>query len=67
MTALAYLINLLTSLPGLIAAGINVKQLLDEHRAVLQGIQAQGRDPTPEEWANLDNRIKALQATLHAS
>lgn len=64
--ALPYAVQLLSSLPGLIKAGMDVTALIQDSTAKLHDMQANGRDPTQAEWDELDAKIKALQAELHA-
>lgn len=65
-SALAYAVSLLGELPGLIAAGKDVIDLVKSGQTALQSMQDQGRDPTPAEWDALNAQIKALRDELHA-
>jgi hypothetical protein len=65
MNALAMALQLLNALPTLIAAGIEVKGLIEEETAKLQTMADEGRDPTPAEWDALNTRIEGLRAELH--
>ena len=67
MTAIAYALQLLNTLPQLLAAGKSVLDLIAQGKAALSAMQTEGRDPTPAEWAALNQQIKALQVKLHAS
>ncbi len=66
MGAAAYAISLLTELPGLISAGKDVIDLIKSSQTALASMQDQGRDPTPQEWSDLNAQIKALRDELHA-
>lgn len=65
-TALAFAMQLLESLPALIDAGVKVKDLLANGNAKLQIFAAEGRDPTPEEWDDLNASIDAKRKELHS-
>lgn len=58
-------IQIIQSLPGLIAAGIEVKGLIDEHTAKLADMATTGRSPTADEWAELNAQITSLRIALH--
>ena len=64
MPALAMAIQLLTQLPGLIAAGVQVKGLIDSTRGTLEKAQAEGRDPTDAEWDALNKTVEELRKQL---
>lgn len=66
MGALPYVIQLLTALPSLVKAGMDITALVQEQTAKIQAMQAEKRDPTPQEWDELNARIKALRDELHA-
>lgn len=65
MNALAMALQLLNALPALIAAGVEVKDLIEDQTAKLQAMADEGRDPTPAEWDDLNAKIDALRAELH--
>ncbi len=65
--ALLFAIQLFQSLPGLIAAGVEIKGLVDEYTAKLESMAAQKRDPSADEWLELNARIVSLRQKLHAS
>lgn len=65
MGALPFVIQLLSSLPALIQAGIDVTGLIQQSSDAIKRMQAEKRDPTPEEWDALNSRIKALRDELH--
>lgn len=66
LTAIAYAMQLLTSLPQLIQAGTDAMSLINHGREKLSEMQTAGRDPTQEEWDELNAKIKALQDELHS-
>ena len=59
-------IQFLNSLPPLIAAGLEVKGLIEEQSAKLQDMANSGRKPTDQEWDELNAKIQALRTQLHA-
>ncbi len=61
MTALAYALQLLNSLPGLIEAGVDVYDMVTQANADLKKMQAEGRDPNADEWATLNAAIEDLR------
>jgi hypothetical protein len=65
ITAISYALQLLTELPGLIQAGTDVMGALTKGREKLTQFQAEKRDPTPQEWAELNEQISALRSELH--
>lgn len=65
MPALAFAVQLLTALPGLLKAGIDVTTLITESTASLGKMQAENRDPTDQEWLELNQRIDQLRQELH--
>lgn len=65
MNALLFATQLLQSLPGLIAAGVEVVDLIQKGNAKLKELQAEGRDPTPEEWDDLNDSIDEKRRRLH--
>lgn len=66
-TTLMMALQLLQSLPALIAAGAEVKDLIEEQTTSLKNMADTGRDPTPEEWAYLNAKIDQLRASLHST
>lgn len=56
----------LLNLLALLQAGIDVSAAASQMYAKMQAIQAEGRDPTPEEWDELNARIEDLRKELHA-
>lgn len=65
-TTINLALNLLTALPGLIEAGVNVVSLAQQGAAKVKQLRNENRNPTPQEWDELDAMIKGLQGQLHA-
>jgi len=65
LTAIAYALQLLQAIPTLLAAGRDVAAMIEQGSTALKAMQAEGRDPTPEEWDALNATIAALRAELH--
>lgn len=59
--ALQYVIQVLTSIPGLLAAGQSVVSTVNHAITMGNTFVAEKRDPTAEEWAALD----AIRDELH--
>ena len=66
MGGAAFALSLLTELPGLIASGKQVIDLINQSADAMRKMQAENRPPTPAEWDALNARIKALRDELHA-
>lgn len=66
MTALAYALQLLTALPQLISAGIEVTAMVTKARDRIAAMDAEGRAPGAEEWDELNAEIDRLRGELHA-
>lgn len=64
-TALAYAMQVLNILPGLMAAGHSVVELVTETNTALAKMQEEKRDPSPEEWDALNAKIEVLRGQLH--
>ena len=64
MNALAMAMNLLQTLPGLLSAGIQIEGVIAGTLATLHKAQAEGRDPTNEEWDAMHQQIEAARASL---
>lgn len=62
MNAITFAITMLNSLPPLIAAGVDVVNLIKSTNASLKTMQLEDRDPTDTEWEALDKMIKDLRA-----
>lgn len=65
MTALSYAMTILDAIPRLIQAGADITALITEQRAKIDEMVVAERDPTPEEWASLNEQIEALRNRLH--
>ncbi len=65
MDALSLALSVLTQLPSLISAGVNVIALVKNTEATITKAQAENRDPSPDEWLALNTQIEALRAQLH--
>ncbi len=64
MGALSFAIQVLTSIPGLISAGIDVVDMINKTTDDLNKMQAENRDPTDEEWDALNKIIEELRAKI---
>ena len=64
-TTMMMALQLLQSLPALIAAGDEVKGLIEDQTAKLKDMADTGRDPTPQEWDELNAQIDKLRTSLH--
>lgn len=56
--------QVLKTLPNLIAAGLDVAEVVTRTNAAVQAMLAENRGPTDAEWADQAARIKALEAEL---
>lgn len=65
-TALAFATTILAQLPALLQAGQDVMDLLGLSNRVLTRAQAEGNDPTPAEWDELNALIAEKRQQLHA-
>jgi hypothetical protein len=54
----------LQALPQLIQAGQDVTGLIETAVTVITQAQANGTDPTPDQWAALDASIKQLRSQI---
>lgn len=63
---LLFAMQLLNSLPTLIAAGVEIKGIVDNANAKLADMAKSGRNPTAEEWAELNGNIMGLRDQLHS-
>ena len=61
-----FALQLLTSLPGLIASGEQSIALIEAHTAALKAMVAEGRSPTQAEWDALNSVLGGLEAQLEA-
>jgi len=64
-TALAYALQLMTALPGLVQAGKDIKDIVAKGAARIEAMQAEGREPTAAEWKELQDDIDPKRAELH--
>ena len=64
--ALMYAMQVLQALPTLIATGQSVVTLVEQTNQRLAAMQAENRNPTPQEWADPNATIAALRTELHA-
>lgn len=65
-SALAFATSLLSSLPGLIAGGIQIVDLVKNGVDKLNQFSEEKRDPTNEEWDTLNASIAAKRKELHS-
>jgi len=65
MNAFAMAMQLLAALPALLEAGADIKELVEDQTAKLRAMQDEDRDPTQEEWDELNAKITALRGELH--
>lgn len=65
-TALDFALKLLTNLPALIQAGVEVTQIVTRSREQITAMQAEDRGPTDAEWDQLNAEIDRLRGELHA-
>jgi hypothetical protein len=63
-TALALAIQVLEVLPTLITAGADALGFIDSTTSALKAMQAEDRDPSDAEWADLNAQIATLRARL---
>lgn len=64
-TAMLMAIQLLTALPALVKAGIDVAGLAEEYAGKLKKMDEEQRDPTAEEWDDMNRTIDGLRGQLH--
>ncbi len=64
MNALALAIQALQSLITLIPLGQELKAMYDGIVSSLQIMHAENRDPTDQEWENLNTAVRALEVQL---
>lgn len=63
-SAILFAITLIERLPGLVKAGIDTAELVSTGKAKLEQFQKENRDPTPQEWSDLNGRLTALESRL---
>lgn len=66
MGALELARSVLSQLPSLISAGVNVIALVKDTEATITKAQAENRDPSPAEWDALNAQIDGLRKQLHS-
>jgi hypothetical protein len=66
MNAVAYALQVLTALPQLIAAGAEITNTVTIARDRLQAMKDESREPTADEWTELNGEIERLRGQLHA-
>ncbi len=64
---LMYALQALNAIPTLIATGQNVMGMVNRTTVAMQNMQAENRNPTDQEWADLHKDIDAMRNQLHAS
>lgn len=67
MGALAFATQLLGALPSLMEAGVAVMDLVTKGNAKLKAFADEKRDPTAEEWDDLNASIAEKRRELHSS
>lgn len=66
MNQALYALQLLQSLPGLIATGQNVMSIINQGTIALQNMVAEKRNPTDAEWDALNAVTADLRKQLHS-
>ena len=66
MPILTIATTVLSNLPALIKAGMDVMALINSTNAVIAKAQASGTDPTDSDWATLDQMLTDLRAQAQA-
>lgn len=62
MNAISFAITVLNMLPSLISTGKDIVKFIEESNTALKAMQAEGRNPTDEEWDTLNKAIEDLRA-----
>lgn len=62
MSALAFAIQAFNVIPGLVAAGMDIYEFVSKASDDLKKMQDENRDPTDQEWADLNKVIEDLRA-----
>ncbi len=62
MTILSYALEVLNALPGLISAGVDVYDFINTTNDNIKKMQDENRDPTDQEWSDLNQLVEALRA-----
>lgn len=63
---IAYALQALEAIPTLISTGQSVVSLVEHSTSVIKTAQAENRDPTDQEWSDLNALIDSLRTQLHA-
>jgi len=66
-TTLAYLLQLVAALPSLIQGGIDTYELVQNGVSKVKLMVAENRNPTDEEWEELNTSIASKRAELHSA
>ena len=59
-------VTILLQILALVQAGVDIATAAGPLYAKLKAIQDEGRDPTDQEWADLNAEIDRLRGELHA-
>lgn len=65
MGAIAFALQALEAIPTLLAAGQSVVGLVQHSSAALKLMQTENREPSSQEWADLNATIASLRDQLH--
>lgn len=65
-TTIAFALKALESAPSIVNAGLDLFSYVTAAIAAVQKMQAENRDPTPEEWAALDGDAATVHAAIQA-
>lgn len=63
----AFILNALNAIPGLVAAGANLVEQVGQLSAQIKTLQAEKRDPTAEEWSAQNQALADAIAKLGAA
>lgn len=63
---LAFAVQALEALPGLISAGSNIVSFVQKVTGQVQDMQKTDRAPTQQEWDELNQQIAVLRQRLHS-
>lgn len=66
MPAIAFASQILSMLPTFIQAGMSVVEFSTWGAEKVKAMADEGRDPTPEEWDELNARTAELRRRLHS-
>lgn len=64
MPVITYAIQAFEGLSELVSGASEAIKFIQDAVTALKAMQADGRDPTPEEWDALDAQIEALRSQL---